>query len=67
MRKDFSGSIGHGGSEPIDGCSQKYNRGTHSPVSGNCTGKGYGSGGKPRPEFGASKPGPQFGGGKFAK
>jgi hypothetical protein len=60
MRKDFSGSVGHGGSQPIDSYSQKYNRGTHSPVSGSCTGKGYGNG-KPQPERGASKPGPVIG------
>jgi hypothetical protein len=58
--KSFGNSIGHGGSKPIDGYSQKYNRGTHSPVSGGCTGKGYGNG-KPQPERGASKPGPVIG------
>jgi hypothetical protein len=58
MRKDFSESIGHGGSKPIDGTSQGYNRGECRPAGdGYKPSKSYGNG-KPRPEFGASKPGP---------
>jgi hypothetical protein len=65
--KNFGGSIGHGGSKPISGASQFYNRGTCNPAGGGYKpSKSYGNG-EPIPEKGASKPGPQFDGGKIGK
>jgi hypothetical protein len=61
MRKDFSGSIGFGGSKAINGTSQGYNRGSCDPAGGGYKPKNSYGNGKPRPEFGASKPGPVIG------
>jgi hypothetical protein len=61
MRKDFSGSVGHGGSRPITSASQFYNRGSCIPAGdGYKPSKSYGNG-PPAAEKGASKPGPVIG------
>jgi hypothetical protein len=57
----FENSIGWGGNKSIKATSQEYNRGTDSPVTGACTGKGWGNG-EPNTK-GAAPPMPLFGGG----
>jgi hypothetical protein len=65
--KNFGGSIGHGGSKPIDGTSQGYNRGECRPAGGGYKpAKSYGNG-EPIPEKGAPPRGQLFGGGKISK
>ena len=51
MRKDFSGSIGHGGSKPINSGSQKLNRD-----------RGSWGNSQAKPEYGAQGCGPMPGG-----